>query len=263
MAEAREEHDGTWEQEPIIESASATTSPDNKNSGPAAYVIAGVSAVLLILASYGLSSCASSLVGYALVSDMAYSDDMYDYDEYYDYDDEYYLDENDTSSTSGSLSVEEALSLELAAYDSYLDDSISAFDYAGASSDVSDYVRSLVNADSNAMDSLYATLRSAARDEDTRGESLAEALATCDAAIEAISAVEVPTSSSTDASDSLANGLQYTLGRWEALRSEVELLASSDEIDYSALVEADNLVLELTDEAGSALAEAMSLSAGN
>ena len=52
------------EQPRYIESASATTNPDNANSGAKAYVIAAIAIVVLIGISIGIGSCAA-LVGRA------------------------------------------------------------------------------------------------------------------------------------------------------------------------------------------------------
>lgn len=46
---------------PVIETASATTSPDNKDSGPFAYVLTAVVVGLLAPLMLGFSGCASSL----------------------------------------------------------------------------------------------------------------------------------------------------------------------------------------------------------
>ena len=69
--------------EPIIESASATTDPENCNSGPAAYVIFGCAAVLLVVLALGLSSCIGAVSQLALSG----ADTSYGYgygDPYYD-----------------------------------------------------------------------------------------------------------------------------------------------------------------------------------
>ena len=56
----------TSEEQPrYIESASATTNPDNANSGAKAYVIAAIAIVVLIGISIGIGSCAA-LVGRAV-----------------------------------------------------------------------------------------------------------------------------------------------------------------------------------------------------
>lgn len=53
--------EGAEPAEPVIESASATTSPENARSGNGAYVIFAVVAVLLIALVSALSSCAGIL----------------------------------------------------------------------------------------------------------------------------------------------------------------------------------------------------------
>ena len=51
-------------QTPVIETASATTDPENSNSGPGAYVAFGVVAVILLLLVFVLTSTLSSLGTY-------------------------------------------------------------------------------------------------------------------------------------------------------------------------------------------------------
>ena len=66
--------------EPVIESASATTSPDNARSGNAAYIVfVVVAAVLLVLVS-GISSCASALSDAAWQSSSGYGHGWVEYD---------------------------------------------------------------------------------------------------------------------------------------------------------------------------------------
>lgn len=71
---------------PIIESASATTSPDNSNSGPFAYVITIVVVGALLLLVTSLASFASSVGQAALDLGLGQT-----YDPYYDFylEDEY------------------------------------------------------------------------------------------------------------------------------------------------------------------------------
>ena len=59
-----ETNQASEEQPRYIESASATTNPDNANSGAKAYVIAAIAIVVLIGISIGIGSCAA-LVGKA------------------------------------------------------------------------------------------------------------------------------------------------------------------------------------------------------
>ena len=73
--------------EPVIESASATTSPDNANSGNGAYVVFAVVAVLLLVLVSGLSSCASALSDVAWRNAEAHSwggNGYYYLDDYHD-----------------------------------------------------------------------------------------------------------------------------------------------------------------------------------
>ncbi len=60
-----ETNQASEEQPRYIESASATTNPDNANSGAKAYVIAAIAIVVLIGISIGIGSCAA-LVGRAV-----------------------------------------------------------------------------------------------------------------------------------------------------------------------------------------------------
>ncbi|MDM8271734.1 hypothetical protein [Thermophilibacter provencensis] len=83
--------------DPVIESASATTSPDNSNSGHAAYVIFGCGIALLVILTLGLSSCVST-VSKLVVNDHALDHGngyelYYDHDGYDGYDDYDYLDD--------------------------------------------------------------------------------------------------------------------------------------------------------------------------
>ena len=71
----RESQDQLTPEQPVIESASATTSPDNANSGPFAYVVFGVVIGLLVLLGVGISSCASALAAFAPQDGRGYADE--------------------------------------------------------------------------------------------------------------------------------------------------------------------------------------------
>ena len=80
--------------DPVIESASATTSPDNARSGGAAYVVFAIVAALLLVVVSGLSSCTGAVADLAWRNtdgrsrSFSYVMDPYghDYDIDYDYD---------------------------------------------------------------------------------------------------------------------------------------------------------------------------------
>lgn len=87
-----EKSQGTeWKDAPVIESASATTSPENSDSGPAAYVIFGIVVALLALLSFSLSSCSSALSAATMVS----VTDDWGVRDYYDWDYDDYTEEQD------------------------------------------------------------------------------------------------------------------------------------------------------------------------
>lgn len=52
--------------QPVIESASATTSPDNANSGPFAYVVTAIAVALALAVASAITGCVSALGQYAL-----------------------------------------------------------------------------------------------------------------------------------------------------------------------------------------------------
>lgn len=58
---------------PVIETASATTDPDNARSGPGAYVAFAIAAALVALFVLGLSSCVAA-VGDFVASDIGRSE---------------------------------------------------------------------------------------------------------------------------------------------------------------------------------------------
>lgn len=88
------DHDSTQDRAdtPIVESASATTDPDNQNSGPGAYIIFGVVVALLALLILSFSSCTSILSQQAsLLSSTGYGtgwDTRWDQDWDMDWDDQ-------------------------------------------------------------------------------------------------------------------------------------------------------------------------------
>lgn len=84
-------HAADWKDAPVIESASATTSPENSDSGPAAYVILGIVVALLALLSFSLSSCSSALSAATTVG----VTDGWGMQEYHDWDYDDYTEEQD------------------------------------------------------------------------------------------------------------------------------------------------------------------------
>lgn len=87
---------------PVIETASATTSPDNVKSGPAAYVIFGVAAALMLVCSVVVFGALASFVG------LAAQDSYYGYGNVngYNYDDGYGPFDNDLEDLMDELGSE-------------------------------------------------------------------------------------------------------------------------------------------------------------
>lgn len=82
----------------VIETASATTSPDNVNSGSRAYLVVAAALLLAMALSTAIGGCMSSTfksLYYFAQDDIAATDWEYVLDEGYDFDD--YLDEHYTS----------------------------------------------------------------------------------------------------------------------------------------------------------------------
>lgn len=69
-----EKNTGQGAPTPLIEGPSATNSPDNANSGPAAYVIFGVAVALVVLLATSVTGCVAGVAQLA-VSDFGYYSD--------------------------------------------------------------------------------------------------------------------------------------------------------------------------------------------
>lgn len=270
---------------PVVETASGTTSADNSQSGITAYVIAGVTVVLLALFGTGLSSCvslASDLAMEEYNSGSGYSEDVYG-DEDFDYEDWYnqYMEEDldtddwlerwdsgdyDDSSTDvpSSLSVEDALDLDLGMYSLTIDSMLPAMSYANASSEVREYVRSVVLADRNGSSDLHDVLRAAAWGESDVSEALDEAIGlAADKADELreLSLPELEGDGAKEVSRQLEQGRTAAIDRWDAISTELSLLSSSiGEVDTDDLMDADDEVNDAAEDAATAFSEALSAS---
>lgn len=254
-----------------IETASATTSPDNANSGNAAYLITVVALAVLLALSVGLSGCLGTLVGASLAEEYASSDastpdglgDGISLEDL-----ERLLGggsgdagSQDPSDVPSELSQSDALDLSLSLYDTTVDDGVDATAYAGVPSDVRSYVRSLLTADRDASSELARCLNAAARgDDDTAMQEAVEAAASGRVAIEGIE----ERSFGDDALDqALAEARQDTLDRWDAIASEVQLLDTDGTISYDDLESADQEVVDRTDDAAQAFSEALGSASAN
>lgn len=246
---------------PVIESASATTSPDNRNSGNGTYVITAMVLVVLFLLGSSLTSCAASLVSSAVRDPGGYYSDTIE-DTFTQ--DAPHGNDDSTGSHPESLTVEDALDLDLALYDAPVQDAVSANAYAGAEASVTSYVQSVLSVDAEAADQVVKYLRAAARDESSRKENIQRAMDVADKVQDDLEAIEVPMPTQGDV-DIVSTELD-TIGlcvsnRWDSIKYELSLLDTSDDISYSDLAAADSEVAGETSDAAQAITYALTDSA--
>lgn len=265
-----------------FETASATTDPDNSNSGPFAYIITGVCIAGLLVFGICCSSCASVVLtaagsgmsgaGQSGPTSTPLQDDGFNLEEFEQWLEQYsnpnangtdYGSNSDTSSTqneSGVVSVAEALDFDLAPYQSSLDAEVSASSYAGTPSEVRDYVRSLVNTDKDYTQQVINALNEAALKEDVRADKVKAAVALCSEASAALGKVKLPSiQNDTDGavSDALGTAKTKAQERWDQMERELSLLDTQDQVQTRKLWNYDGDVRDATQEAGDLLEDAM------
>ena len=219
------------DKEPKFETASATTDPDNSNSGPFAYIVTAIclgGTLMLGVLGAGctsviLSATASSHSANAGTSGATSPFDLNDngatpngnedtglndLDDIFDF---YNRELNDLygngdsttgndaqgrstgNDASGSAKTTDALDYQLAPYGDEVDDCVSANAYAGTPSEVRDFVRDVVAKDKDYTKQLVGLLYEAARNEDGRGEALTKAVKVCEDASKAFTDLKLPT----------------------------------------------------------------------
>lgn len=273
---------GTQERK-VIETASATTSPDNKNSGKFAYIVTIVTIVaLLVFALLGgiiVSAVAGIMVNSGALDDFADSgssslldmdeDSLEDYlDQYYEdllndiYDeDEEDRDEKDGRDTGKSVSVSQALDFDLSPYLISLDSEVPASSYAGTPQEVRDFVRQIMAADTQYSDQVRSALNAAASDADNQQAHIQEARTACAAGHAALDALEVPIFENvedTSVRDLLGEAKGEAGRRFDLMADEIALLETDGNVDTSRLWAADDKVVESAETAADKIVEAMS-----
>lgn len=285
---------------PAIESASATTSPENNRSGAAPYVIAGVTILCLLLFATGCSALLSipahEMASYSRGLDSPGdspldlldedSDDLdglldeleglRDGDEGEDRDDSsrgYGYD--DGSRGSGSrrgantdLTADNVFDQELYCLDESVGSYVFASDYDGSQATVAQCVRALVKADDTATSQAQTHLRAAAStdDEGTRASELDAAIQLCAQARDQIGAVAIPQdisgSRASEVADDLADARESLSERWADVGKVLEIMRSPDGHTSRELSEVDEDASDLLD-IGLELSDALYLSASN
>lgn len=274
-------------QEHVIETASATTSSDNSNSGPFAYIIAGITLGVAILLALLASGCVSLVLatttdqstggvgqGYAYPDYQGYPSypNGYDsYDNYYDQEleellEQFYGGQTGSPQTdqghdkAGTASVKEALGYDLAVYGTTIDSEVSASSYAGIPSSARTFVRDVLAKDDEYTSQVVRFLQDAEFDEAKMAEHLKEVKDACSGAKEAISAIEIPAIDNDEqgtAKDALGTAKDEAIHRWEQIEAEIDLLSSGSEVEKSKLWEVDDKVAEKTESAAVMFMDAM------
>lgn len=270
----------------IIETASATTSPDNSNSGSFAYVLTAVTlGVVLVLSLIG-AGCASVVLSSMAKEETSSSSNENGFSSPFDdWDDQYTDDDFDINNmdfndllndytngfpnsgnkdggNSKTTTAGEALDFSLAPYGNVLDDEVSASSYAGAPAEVRDFVRNIVSVDKDYSNRLVTLLDAAALKEDERMAKIQEAVTLCGEAKNAVNGVEIPQVAN-DANgavrDALGAAKSEAVRRWELMETEISMLNTTESIRTNRLWDADDDVLAATEGAGDMLEEAMGL----
>ena len=233
----------------VIESASATTSPDN-HAGVTPYVIVAAVLAVLVALSLALANLVSA-VGEGIGD--AYDEDYYDG---FGYDD--LLDDLDPQGSTGhDLTADNVFDVELTCTDYTVDDYVFASDYSGSQQAVSAYVKTLAKTDADAAGQLAGHLRAAAAatDDASRADELSQAASICQdtsAAIDGLAlpgAADITGGSADDILEHLTEGRDATRRRWDKLAQLVAVLASPEGHTSSELSDLDNDAGDVTDPA--------------
>lgn len=284
-----QEHQGDREEERVVETASATNSPDNQNSGPFAYIVTAIALGSMIVVGLLASGCVTAALQIASMSgqfdDGGSGGISLPYDEDTSLEDledliNQYTEEFDVppmgedsegggdaqggaqgrTDRKGSATVADVLDFSIAPYGDTVNELVGANAYAGVPQDVRDYVRSLLKVDQDYADKVAAKLDAAARNEDERAQDIQDAMALCDEAKKAIESNQVP-SVQKDADgavkDLLGTASSQIARRWEKMKSELQLLDTDEEVRTSRLWDADADVVDATEEAAMGFEDAL------
>ncbi len=236
-------------QAPVIESASATTSPDN-HSGPGAYIILAIGLALIIASSLVLANTFGEVL--SEVADIVaeeYPDEEWDFDEL-----DHYFDD-DTRSTDVDLTTDNIFETRIGCADESVNSYVYASDYDGSQQAVSEFVSALTKADGDSTNLLSMHLRAAmgATDAATRTEELdtaAQVVADAQASIQAIELPGTDRVSGVKADsviDALGDAKEDCAERWSAIAKLVDILRSPDGHTTDELAELDEEASNIVD----------------
>lgn len=236
-------------QVPVIESASATTSPDN-HSGPGVYVILAIGLALIVTASLVLANTFGEVL--SEVADIVaeeYPDEEWDFDEL-----DHYFDD-DTRSTDDDLTADNIFETRIGCADESVNSYVYASDYDGSQQAVSEFVSALAKADGDSTNLLSMHLRAAmgTTDATTRTEELdtaAQVVADAQASIQAIELPGTDRVSGVKADsiiDALGDAKEDCAERWSAIAKLVDILRSPDGHTTDELAELDEEASNIVD----------------
>ena len=227
---------------PVIESASATTSPDN-HSGPGAYVILAIGLALIIASSLVLANTFGEVL--SEVADIVaeeYPDEEWDFDD-------------DTHGTDADLTTDNIFETRISCADESVNSYVYASDYNGSQQAVSEFVSALTKADGDSTNLLSTHLRAAmgATDATTRTEELDAAAQVVADAQTSIQAIELPGTDrvsglkADSVIDALGDAKQDCAERWSAIAKLVGILRSPDGHTTDELAELDEEASNIVD----------------
>lgn len=236
-------------QVPVIESASATTSPDN-HSGPGVYVILAIGLALIIASSLILANTFGEVL--SEVTDIIaeeYPDEEWDFDEL-----DHYFDD-DTHSTDADLTADNIFETCIGCADESVNSYVYASDYDGSQQAVSEFVFALTKADGDSTNLLSMHLRAAtgATDAATRAEELDAAAQVVADAQASVQAIEVPGTDrvsgvkADSVIDALGDAKEDCVERWSAIAKLVDILRSPDGHTTDELAELDEEASNIVD----------------
>lgn len=236
-------------QVPVIESASATTSPDN-HSGPGVYVILAIGLALIIASSLVLANTFGEVL--SEVADIVaeeYPDEEWDFDDL-----DHYFDD-DTRSTNVDLTADNIFETRIGCADESVNSYVYASDYDGSQQAVSEFVSALTKADGDSTNLLSMHLRAAmgATDAATRTEELDAAAQVVADAQTSIQAIEVPGTDrvsgvkADSVIDALGDAKEDCIERWSAIAKLVDILRSPDGHTTDELAELDEEASDIVD----------------
>jgi hypothetical protein len=280
-----------------IETASATTSPDNSDSGNFAFVLTALTLIVTIILSVVAGGVAAVVLGVAASSangtatsmnlemdgDIG-SGDMFEemLDQYYDefLDEQYNVNTNNNDGTTtentdngektdqktGVVTTSEALDFYLAPYYVTLDDDISANAYANTPVEVRDFVRNLLSTDREYSTQISTAFSDAARDSENARMHLDSAVGTCAAAIESINAIDLPPFEGVadpTVRDTLGTARTQAAHRYELIAAEIEVLKAEDGVNTEELWKKDDEVVQSAEDIANMVTSAMETAANN